>query len=199
MATEFIITPEFTLNFPALVKMDPGIVVPGDSPEAIQGKMRYRITAVFDENEDLSTLRILAGDAAAEKWPKLRQHPNLNSRDVSVWVPGLRNPLRDASEVNWGGHSYANRWLFRAQTKQPVSYCGRGGRKEVLSAEDFYAGARVRALVNAWAYEFPGNKGVSFGFSALQKVADGDRLDVAEADLDAFPEYEGADVDEFFI
>ena len=42
----------------------------------------------------------------------------------------------------------------------------------------FYAGAIVRAQLSAFPYDTDGNKGVSFGLNNIQKLAEGEEIDV---------------------
>jgi hypothetical protein len=58
----------------------------------------------------------------------------------------------------------------------------------ILDSTEVYSGCYARVSINAFAFNYKGKKGVSFGLNHLQKIADGDFLggrSKAEDDFDA--------------
>jgi hypothetical protein len=58
-----------------------------------------------------------------------------------------------------------------------------------------YAGARVRAAINAYAFDTQGNRGVAWGLNNLQKMGDGPRLDNRKSAQDQFEAFDDAPAD----
>ena len=90
---------------------------------------------------------------------------------------GLGSIIRDADEEldlerqpEAAGHLFLN---VSNSRKPPVV----DRAKNALTAEDeVYSGMYVRASLSAFPYSAQGNKGVSFGLEAVQKLADGPSL-----------------------
>jgi hypothetical protein len=103
----------------------------------------------------------------------------------------LKNPIRDG-EFKYGDGTF----FFNARSKrQPglvtnVPDPRNNGKPTRVATEDitevFYPGAVVNVIVSVYPYDRPENKGVSLGLEAVQKVADGERLDSRVSAVDAF-------------
>ena len=64
----------------------------------------------------------------------------------------------------------------------------------IMDSTELYSGCYARVSMNAFAYNYKGKKGVSFGLNHVQKLADGDYLggrSKAEDDFDAVEADEG--------
>lgn len=96
---------------------------------------------------------------------------------------------------DWEAKEYPENSVFvnaRSNT-QPgfvFAYAGADGKPAVVPAADvkkvFYAGAIVRASLNAFGFDTEGNKGISWGLNNIQFVRDGERLDNRAAANDEF-------------
>lgn len=67
----------------------------------------------------------------------------------------------------------------------------------ILDSTEVYSGCYARVSINAFAYNYKGKKGVSFGLNHIQKIADGDYLggrSRAEDDFDAVDSDEDDDL-----
>ena len=145
-----ILTPVFRVSFPSVF-----------ARSEMSGK--YELSAIFDEDGecDLALLKAAASKAAAEKWgdkiPK-----------------GLRSPFRDGDEKDLDKYpDYAgNTWMTLRTDKRPRVFNAGGGLLE--DEGDLYGGCYCRATVSCYAYDFQGNRGVSFGLLGLKKIRDGE-------------------------
>lgn len=157
-----VVTPAATLMYPHL--FEPTSFEEGKTPT-------YNCVLVFDKGTDLSSLVELVRSCAKD---------NLRNSE------GARNPIRDGAEkaADWG-ELFRDKKYIRISSKFAPKCIGRD-RQELILADDWYSGCKVRAVINAFAYDTKGNKGVSFGFSAIQKIADGDNLGGGGADVALF-------------
>lgn len=176
-----IITPEAALSYPHL-----------DEPAAAmngKGDPKYGCSLLFAEGSDLTAAQAAVIEAAVEKWgPKAVQ---------MLKTGALKSPFR----TDWEAKGYAEGTTFiNVRSTQAPGLVKRNlttvTDKEEIKKE-FYAGAKVRASIAAFAYDNSGNKGVSFGLNNLQKLGDGPRLDgrrAAEDEFEALPELAAADL-----
>jgi len=149
---ETIMTPKFRVSFPE-------IFVPKAGPQG--GQEFYSVQMLFPKDQDLSPMKALCAKTAESffgpTWKTL----------------GLRMPFNDGDTKQWEshqGHIYVN-----AKTKFQVPLVDQK-KQEILDQSEFYPGCYARAIVNAYAYNTAGNKGVAFGLMAVQKLAEGEKL-----------------------
>ena len=154
MKNETIITPVFTLCFPTLFVPEAS----GNDPTPY-----YTFTAVFEPDSDLTEMRRLAQASVKASFPK-------------GLPPGFRNPfqLGDRKYEKWGD-IFRGRIYVRMKTKFKPGVCD-AQRIAIDNPEMVYGGQKARAAVSVYAYDNQGNRGVAFNFSAVQIVADGERL-----------------------
>lgn len=154
MATETIVTKQFRLAFPAVFTpekaMNPG------APD------KYAVTMLFVKGTDLSDLKSMVQAAIEEKWPNKDKRPK-----------DLKLPFRDGDEKDWAG--FEGHVFARASSQYRPGVVNQKVQK-VLDEEEIYGGCYCRAEINAFAFDSAGNRGVAFGLSNLQKVADGERF-----------------------
>jgi len=145
-----IVTKEFRVSFPHVFK-----------PSGFEGQdPKYSITMLFDKSTDISDLKALATQVAKEKWPK--------------GIPSsMRKPFRDGDEEKPDTDGYANTIFVRASSKTKPGVVDTD-LQPILDENDFYGGCYARAEITCFAYDFAGNKGVSFGLNHVQKLRDGD-------------------------
>lgn len=157
-----VVTPVATLMYPHL--FEPTAFEEGKTPT-------YNCVLLFDKGADLTALVDMVRTCAKD---------NLRS------VEGARNPIREGSEkvAEWGEHFNGCKFI-RISSKFAPKCIGRD-RADLFVSDEWYSGCKVRAVINAFAYDTKGNKGVSFGFSAIQKVADGTNLGGGGADIALF-------------
>jgi hypothetical protein len=173
---ESIMTPEFRASFPSL--FEPRAAKPGD-------KAKYSIQMLFQVKEtakskaegrkvvDLEPLKVLVRNVLTEKY----------GQDRSKWPAGLFLPFRDGMEpgkkdLNGYGEGIVFVGASSVKVKPGVvhAYAEAGTNKPALLTvpSDFYGGCYARAKVNAFAWEYMGKVGVSFGLQHVQKLRDGE-------------------------
>ena len=157
-----IMTPRARLSYPALFKAR--AMEAGQDP-------KFSCSLIFDKAAQATSLfaamKAQAAAAVSEKWGNK--------------IPsGLRNPFRDGNERD--DPNYADSIFINASSKQqPQVVAGSidpvtGKLRIIDDPNEVYAGCFVIAAVRAYAYDAKGNRGVSFGLQALQKVGDGEPL-----------------------
>jgi hypothetical protein len=174
-----VVTPEAVLSFPNLFSPRP--------PRNDGDKPKYGCALLFKKQADrwqddpgLEHLRAaLAAEVNAE-WPSKDKRPKIK------W------PILDGDEENYAG--YEGHWYIRCNSIRRPTVVGPDPSVEIIDAEELYAGAIVKAQVDAFTYNRPDSKGVTFGIEMLQKRRDGERIDGggrAKA-ADVFDAVEGA-------
>lgn len=162
-----IITPEFRLAFASIFET---------SQFDGKGAERYRITMLFPKNVDIKKLKELAKKAAFDKW--------------GDDIPGnLRSPFCDGDDKpEWDGH--VDHVYVRAISLYKPGIVD-AQKEPIIDKESFASGDYARAQVHCYAYDKLGNKGVSFGFSNIQKLRDGERFAGGPSAEEAFDVVEG--------
>jgi hypothetical protein len=149
-----VVTPKARLNYAHLFTPRPG-------PNG--GEPSYSATLVFEPGTDLTALRNAAYAAAREKWgDKMPKQ--------------LRSPFRSCSDRD-GQEGFTPGGVFITVRTQNKPGLVDQGMNPILSGDALYSGAYVYGSLRSFAYDFQGNKGVSFALLNMQKVADGERLD----------------------
>jgi hypothetical protein len=166
-----VVTAPAILQWPALDKP----TKLKDSP----GEPKFSVTLILPNAADLGPLRSLAGEAAQAKFGA--GYKNMN----------LKSPFRpQADKGKFDGFGIGSTFIV-ATSYRAVNCYGPGGSADLLDPGSLYAGCIVRARVNAYAYDKGGNRGIAFGLSLVQKLADGPKLrtggDDVEDGLDAVP------------
>lgn len=127
------------------------------------GKEGYSVTLVFEPGTDITVLRNAAHAAAREKWgDKMPKQ--------------LRSPFRACADRE-GQDGFTTGGTFITARSENKPGLVDQAMQPVLSNDVLYSGCYVRASLRSFAYDFQGNKGVSFALLNLQKMSDGDRLD----------------------
>jgi hypothetical protein len=168
-----ITTPEFRVSFPAVFK-----------PKAFgEGEPKYSIVMLFDKKKaDLSALKKAYAEAATAKWG-----------DKSKWPKNLRNPFRDGDEKA-ETEGYEGCTFISASSKQRPGLVDQQ-LNPILTEDAFYGGCYARATLTAFAYDWMGNKGVSFGLQNIQKIRDGEAFSGRKRAEDDFEALEGVETD----
>ena len=85
-----------------------------------------------------------------------------------------KDPLRDGDEEE-KGEEYEGHYFFTASSLTKPKILDRNFN-EIIDPEDFYSGCYGRAMVNLYAFDVAGNKGIAVGLEALMKLSDGEPL-----------------------
>lgn len=166
-----IITPVVTASYPHLFKPRKNEL----------GEERYSVALVFDPDADLKPLKAEALRVAKERWGAKATEMIREGR--------LRMPFRTDAVAK--GYPEGSTFVNVSSTRPPgivsVVPDKDGLPSRITDPAEIYPGVRIRASLQAYAYDRLGNAGVSFGLRNIQKVADGERLD---GGVDARHEFE---------
>lgn len=151
-----VTTGTFRVSFPHVFK-------PQTTPN---GDQRYSVVMLFpsDDKASIKKLKALAKSAAHEKWGK----ELVEAKKIKVNMP-----FRDGEEKSHQYDGYEGCVFATASSKNQPNVVDQQMEK-IVDASEFYPGCYARASVNAYAWEWKGKKGVSFGLINLQKVKDGE-------------------------
>lgn len=175
------VTPEFRVSFPQVFK-----------PKAFENQeAKFSIQMLFAKSTDITELRKIVFECAAEKWGK----------DKTKWPRGLRFPFKNGDEKA-DLQGYAGHTVVGASSKMQPGVVSSAvdpatGKLEVLSEESgrFYAGCYARASVMAYTYDKAGNRGVSLSLQNVQKLGDGEAFSGRRQADDEFDPVERPDAD----
>ena len=130
----------------------------------------YNATFLIPKKTDIKALRDACKIAAFVKWGQ------------NVQTQTLRSPIRDGDQkvIDESGtidktNFYFNNYFLRAKSKYNIPIVN-VYNEEITDPNELYGGCLVRAYVQFFAYDFMGNKGVSAGLRAVQKIEDGDPI-----------------------
>jgi len=167
-------TPEAILSFPRLdkaSKVDPT----NESEEA-----KYSAVLIFtkESETDFAEMKAVITEVGIARFGK--------GFKEGVKLGQIKIPLRTGGNEKYfpKGCTYISP---RSKNKPGLvmPYPDESGLPSICKdPEIFYAGARVRASLTAFAYDRLGNKGVSFGLNSLQWIGDGTRLDGGDPQQD---------------
>ncbi len=162
-------------------------------PRADQsGKMKFSISLLIAKSRsaELEPLRKAALEVAVAKWgPKgaailaNAKYPLIKDGDKKVDDEGHVDPI------------YKGMLVISSRSDRKPGVVD-ANRQPVYSDEDVYSGCLVRISGGLFAYDYQGNKGVSFGLNNVQVLRKGQRLDGRKAAEDEFTEWkdEGGEV-----
>jgi hypothetical protein len=157
-----ITTPIFKVHYPHL-----------DKPHAAQegAKEKYSVTMLFPKDTDMSKIKELIQNAIASRWDARKRK-------------GIKIPVRDGDKDRPDKPEFKNCYFINASSLYvPKLY---DQNKNEATHEIFYAGCFAVASIKAFAYEAPGNKGVSIGLNKMMKIKDGEKI---FKERDDFAEY----------
>ena len=179
-----VLTPKFRLSFPKLAAPEAYT-----APDGTQSKPKYSCVALWLPDEfDKS-------DEAA--WSALRKEIDRVCRDkfgkgIDKMPRAFKTPLRDGTEERpdfdeFAGGTFAT---LSANPSHPPLLVGPDARE--IAKEDvpreFVYGSICRAHVNAYAYDWKVNRGVSLGLNGIQLLER-----ASSASTASFDPVEGAD------
>ena len=170
-----VLTGTFRVSFPAVFA--PKKANPNDTDD----KAKYSLHMLYPVTDPLTALRAACRIAATEKWGP-----------QDKWPKNLQLPFRKGEEKDYDG--YGKGIIFvSASSKQKPGLVDENVQP-IITADEFYGGCYARATVNAFAWEYMGKAGISFGLRNIQKVKDGEPFggkSKPENDFDSIPMAEG--------
>ena len=155
-----VLIPDSTIVYPSLFEMTG---FQNQEPS-------YNATFLISKKTDIKPLRDACRLAAFVKWGE------------NVQTQGLRSPIRDGDQkaIDENGNIdktnfYYGNFFLRAKSKYNIPIVN-VYNEEITDPDEIYGGCLVRAYVQFFAYDYMGNRGVSAGLRAVQKIEDGDPI-----------------------
>ena len=165
-------------------------------PKSINGGApKYSVSLIIPKSDTKTIEKIQAAIQAAydEGQGKLKG----NGKSVPA-LSVLKTPLRDGDVDRPDDPVYANSWFMNANSdKKPKAWDANGN--EIIDSSELYSGIYGKAVVNFYAYNTHGSKGIACGFEGLQKLRDGEHLGGANISADIFAEGNDDDDDDSFL
>lgn len=172
---EYIITPEFRVNFPSVFEPK----TPKNKNGQVTGEPKYMVTMMFPKADaaQLGAIRQLCFNAAIQKYGMRAdgQGPNVPPAFQWPWKDGDTDKMRDGTLRKDSYPEVAGTYMMEAKSKfQPgiVDF----QLQDIIDKGQFYSGCYARAQVHAYVYDNNGNVGCGLGLDNLQKTRDGERL-----------------------
>ena len=154
-AATTVTTPKFRVSFPAVFSKRK---IEGQTDE----QAKYSIQMLFKKTDDITVLKNAVRAAVIEKW----------GADQTKWPKGLILPFRDGTEKDYDG--YGPDVIFVSASSKMKPGLVDQNVQPIIEPSEFYGGCYARATINAFAWEYMGKRGVSFGLRNIQKMADGE-------------------------
>jgi hypothetical protein len=111
----------------------------------------------------------------------------------------LKTPLRDGDEERPEDEAYANAMFVNANSNTAPGIVDLA-RKPITDSNVVYSGCFVRAMINFYAFNKNGNRGIAAGLGNIQKVKDGEPLGGrTRAEDDFSDDFVGDSSDEDFL
>lgn len=171
-----IVTPEFRISYPHLFKATRNTIAKNG-----EGRDQFDLVMMFDKTNKVALQPMYD---MMKKVAEFRFGPN---------PKGLKNPIKDGDtaasqsgellkEKNpmYVGHMILNSWT----TNRPGVV--NKSNQPILDSDEIYGGCFCRAVLNCYAYETAGNRGIAFGLVHVQKIKDGDPFGNRVKPEDAF-------------
>lgn len=157
-------------------------------PNVYKDKASFQVTLLFDKDADLSSMKAEAARVVKEKWGDKKP------KDFD-------SPFRDGDDKEdspeYAGMTYVR--FKRAEKKGPPQVVDQAKRAVDAKSGAIYAGCFGRVSYSCFAWEEGKKGGVSFGLNNVQKVRDGDSLEVGRTNADDdFDALEDVDDDNIF-
>lgn len=167
--------------------------------KVVTGKVRFSHVHVFEpfkaENEDEPrySMMIIIPKSDETTYKKLRAaeeaaiEAGINSKFGGKKPGKVASIIKDGDEMADEYPEQKGSWFMWLKSKTRPGVVD-ANVNEVLDSTEVYSGCYGRVSINAYAYNYMGRKGVSFGLNHVQKLADGEFLggrSRAEDDFDA--------------
>lgn len=150
-------------------------------PRTLEGSdPKYSVTLLIKKSDSFTVNKLKAAIAAAQS-------------DYAAKNPGkkapTKNTLHDGDGVRESGEEFGQEckgcWVITASTKtKPIIVDA--DKLPITDPAEIYSGCYGRAIINAFAYDTHGNRGITFALNGVMKLSDGDPLGGARASADDF-------------
>ena len=145
-------------------------------PKCINGGTpKYSVSLIIPKSDTKTIAKIEAAIEAAYKEGEAKLKRNGKS------VPALsviKTPLRDGDMERPDDPAYANAYFVNANATSAPGIVD-ADRNPILTRSEVYSGVYGRASISFYAFNSSGNKGIACGLNNLQKIRDGEPLEMA--------------------
>lgn len=149
------------------------------TPTSIEegGTKKYNVSIMIPKTDTATVDKIKAAvDAACA---------DFKSKNNGKLPKNYKLPLRDGDEEREDDENYAGHYFVNASSlKQPLILDK--DKEEILDKDEFYSGCYGRAVINFYAFDKAGNKGVAAGLNSVMKLKDGEPLGGNAASADDY-------------
>ena len=146
------------------------------------GTPKYSDSVIIPKSDVVTVEKIKAAIEAAyrEGEGKLKG----NGKTVPS-LASLKTPLRDGDEERPEDPAYRNSYFINANsTRKPKCFDQDGN--EIIDGSELYSGIYAKVMLNFYAFNVNGNRGIAAGFQGLKKVRDGEPLGGVNVTADSF-------------
>lgn len=155
------------------------------------GKPRYSASLIIPKSDTITLGKIKKAirEAYNEGQGKLRG----SGKSVPA-LEHLKTPLRDGDTDRPNDENYADSFFINTNSeRKPKAFDANGN--DIVDSSELYSGIYGKAVINFYAYNVNGNKGIAAGFEGLQKLRDGEPLGGTHISADIFAEDDDDDDD----
>jgi len=160
-------------------------------PRTLEGSdPKYSVTLLIKKTDDFTVKKIRAAVQAAQT--------AYTDRNPGKKAP-TKNTIHDGDGVRESGEEFGPEckgcYVITASTKtKPIIVDA--DKNLITDPAEIYSGCYGRAIINAFAYDTHGNKGITFALNGVMKLSDGDPLGGSRATADDFDD-DWRDEDDF--
>lgn len=158
-----------------------------------EGKHEFNLLIPKDSN--LKVLREAAVDAGKDKFAKdFREAEGKWPKKIATPFKPTEGNDKLVAALEDAGLKVADfPMYFAARSKDKPGVVGPNGKSDGVDAEQVYSGRWARMTVQAYGYDFEGNRGVSLGLINVQLLDQDDELVVGGGRVSAESEFEAVE------
>jgi len=146
---------------------------------------KYNVSVIINKKDKETLAKYKAAIKAAEDKAIAEKYKGVKPKK---W----KTPLRDGDEEKEEDEAYANSFFIGATSQRKPKIYDRN-LEPITDEEDLYSGCYARVVINFYAYDVAGNKGIAAGLESIQKIANGEPLSGGGGN----PEEDFADSDKY--
>ena len=149
--------------------------------ENLNGKKQYKICVIIDKNdtETVDKIKTAISECYAEN---INYFTKKNKKAIDIEDVTC---LHDGDIEKEGNKIFENSYYFNTKTDYKPKIFDKKC-EEIPNPDDIYSGMKGKVAVSFYAYNSMGNIGISSSFVAVQKIADGERIESGVNALEIF-------------
>jgi len=148
---------------------------------------KYSACLIIPKTDKATIRKIEAAVEAAKKEGKSKL-----ANKQGVIPKNIKLPLRDADDEGRDDEAYQGMMFLNASSKRKPQIVDRHVEK-IMDEEEVYSGCYCNVMVNFYAFNTEGNRGIAAGLNNIQKIRDGEPLAGGSNATDDFEELEDED------